>query len=84
MEVQQTRVTWKYSGQLMTRKLPTGIIGWKQHRHMAQGIFQNFSNWMKVGTFLKINKGVKSCPAGNPRTRQVFNHTPYEHQNNIK
>lgn len=31
------------------------------------GLFQNFSNWMKVGTFLKINKGVKSCPAGNSR-----------------
>ena len=30
------------------------------------GLFQNFSNWSKVGMFLKINKGVKSRPAGLP------------------
>lgn len=29
--------------------------------------FPKLSNWMKMGTFLKINKGVKSCPAGSSR-----------------
>jgi len=67
MKLQQTGVILKDSVQLMKRKLPAGIICWQQQRHMAQGLFQNFSNWVKVGTFLKINKGVKSHPAGNPK-----------------
>lgn len=29
--------------------------------------FPKLSNWVKMGTFLKINKGVKSCPAGSSR-----------------
>lgn len=74
---QQTGIILKYSSKLMkTGVIPDrlGLVNeqtsanWQYLLEATQphgtGLFQNFSNWMKVGTFLKINKGVESCPAG--------------------
>lgn len=51
---------------------------------MAAGIFQNFCNWMEVGTFLKINKGVTSCQLAALGSQPVFSHILCEHLGSLE
>lgn len=85
----QRRAIPQHPGQLMKRKLlmnencqlarSAGSDADTWHR-----AFPNFSNQTKVRTFLKINKGVKSRPAGNPGAHRVFNHSACEHQSALE
>ena len=70
--------------QLVKRKLPAGIICWKHQRYMAQGLFQNFSNWMNVEHFSRLIRVSNHVQLATLRSHQVFNHTTWEHQSNIK